>query len=152
MDEKLTTIALACAGALAAFGAVTWAKRSPASPAFPTSNQLITAYVSPQGYKPHVHLERGNERYVMLDVIPEDGDILRFIHVQIIDPGRTAPIVWTYAQYRVDCRQYQMTVLGESETLSDMLSRNDAPLWYRPNPGTLQNSGAYTACRSLNRI
>lgn len=88
----------------------------------------------------------------MLDVIPEDDNALRFIHVQVILPGPHHELMWTYAQYRVKCQEYVMQLLGESETLDGMFKAKADEDFYRPFGKTLQNSGAFEACRYLKRI
>jgi hypothetical protein len=152
-DEKVTTAALALVGVAVAFVTVTWLRRPPSPPPMSDRDRLVSAYTSPTGFKPFTHLDRPpRESYVMLDVIPEDDDALRFIHVQVILPSQHHGLLWTYAQYRVKCREYVMQDLGESETVDGLSKAQSYETFYRPMGETFQNSGAYEACRYLKRI
>lgn len=152
-DEKVTTAALALVGVAVAFVTVTWLRRPPSPPPVSDRDRLVSAYTSPTGFKPFTHMDRPpRESYVMLDVIPETDDALRFIHVQVILPSQYHGLMWTYAHYRVKCHEYVMQKLAESETVDGMLKSQFDEDFYRPWGGTFQNSGAYEACRYLKRI
>lgn len=152
-NEKVATAALALVGLAVAFTTVSWTRRPPAPPPMSDRDRLVSAYTSPTGFRPFTHLDRPpRESYVMLDVVPEDGDALRFIHVQVILPSQHHGLLWTYAQYRVKCGDYVMQLIGESETIDGMFNAKVDETFYRPWGGTFQNSGAFQACRYLKRI
>ena len=152
MGEKLGNAALLLVGVLGSFGAVTWYRAKAAAPAYPSASQLISAYHGTPGFRPFVHMVRGNERYVMLDVQPDAGDVVRYVHLQIIEPARTAPIVWTYVRAAADCRQYVGFSDNDGETVEVMLA--DKPRWgpYELVEGSSQTSAAYAACMYLKRL
>lgn len=152
-NEKVATAAVALIGVAVAFVTVSWMRRPPSPPPISDRDRLVAAYGSPTGFQPFTHLDRPpRESYVLLDVIPENDDALRFIHVQVILPSQHHGLLWTYAHYRVKCQEYVMQLLGEAETLDGMFKAKVDEDFYRPHGGTFQNSGAFEACRHLKRI
>lgn len=153
LTNKFADAALVIAVVAGSFSAVTWYRaKAAAPPAFPTSAQLISAYHGTPGFQPFEHMVRGTERYVMLDVVPEGGDMVRFVHLQVFEPARTAPIVWTYIRSAVDCRAYKGFDDNSGETIEAMMT--DKPRWgpYDLTPGSFETSGSYAACKYLNKL
>ncbi|CAO4170573.1 Lipoprotein [Methylorubrum aminovorans] len=109
-------------------------------------------YVSQSGFQPFIHKREGRITYQMLDVISEDGPIVRYVTKQEVPPGGLAGGMVNYASRRGDCHQLVYQTIGEGDTVAKMERDRPEDHWVELVNGSSATAALVTACQVAKKL
>lgn len=110
-------------------------------------------YVSQSGFRPFVHKKEGDRiTYTMLDVISEDGPLVRYVTKQQVAPGGPVGGMVNYASRRGDCHRLVYQTIGEGDTVAKMERDRPEDQWVELVNGSSATAALVTACQVAKKL
>lgn len=112
----------------------------------------LAPYVSPSNFQPFNYREEQTVIYTMMDIMPEDGDTVRWLDKTTLRNYNGYKVEAGYAYWRSNCKHWTIQLIGAADSPDKTLNMNFGNGFDRMVPATQQMNGSFEACRRSGKV